>query len=284
MLLIIIPGCKKEEPIENIFEDPLLEEAVREKLGIISEENIEPGKLLSITELSLDSKGISSLKGLEYCNNLTYLRFYGNSVKDITPLENLIKLNDLQFAFNNVSNITPLRKLINLKVVNIGANPIKNIEVLGSLSELNFLWAYSTLVEDFTVLSNLNNLMSLIIHRSNLSNEDITFLNDAINIKQLTLSYNNLSGIQALKNMQNLMDLDLSYNQITDLSVIKTIFDKGAFKYWIGNTRFTFSRLNIEHNNMEINTTTPQGIINKAIVDELLSKGVNVIYTQGNKL
>ena len=65
--------------------DPRLEEILRELIQRPTGE-LTAADLLSITELKADGKGIASLAGLEYLENLESLILDANPLEDLAPL------------------------------------------------------------------------------------------------------------------------------------------------------------------------------------------------------
>ena len=92
LLLVIAGVVKAEDPV--VFNDPALETAVRQKLGIPTNP-IMPADMLDLTQLEARSKGIVNLTGLEYATNLRIL-FLGknNNITDISPLAGLTALEE----------------------------------------------------------------------------------------------------------------------------------------------------------------------------------------------
>jgi len=139
------------------------------------------------------TRGMKSIKGLEYAKNLKKLKLNENEISDITPLKYLTKLEYLEIQRNRIVDIKPLEKLTNLK----------------------FLKLYNNLIEDIVPLSNLTNLTGLDLHYN------VTVGGD----ESHKIISKGITDITPLKNLKNLTFLDLSANRIEDVSIIKG-FDK----------------------------------------------------------
>ena len=139
------------------------------------------------------TRGMKSIKGLEYAKNLKKLKLNENEISDITPLKDLTKLEYLEIQRNRIVDIKPLEKLTNLK----------------------FLKLYNNLIEDIAPLSNLTNLTGLDLHYN------VTVGGD----ESHKIISKGITDITPLKNLKNLTFLDLSANRIEDVSIIKG-FDK----------------------------------------------------------
>ena len=139
------------------------------------------------------TRGMKSIKGLEYAKNLKKLKLNENETSDISPLKNLIKLEYLEIQRNRIVDVNPLKNLTNLK----------------------FLKLYNNLIEDIAPLSNLTNLTGLDLHYN------VTVSGD----ESHKIISKGITDISALKNLKKLEFLDISANRIEDISILKN-FDK----------------------------------------------------------
>lgn len=139
------------------------------------------------------TRGMKSIKGLEYAKNLKKLKLNENEISDISPLKNLTKLEYLEIQRNRIVDVNPLKNLTNLK----------------------FLKLYNNLIEDIAPLSNLTNLTGLDLHYN------VTVGGD----ESHKIISKGITDISALKNFKKLEFLDISANRIEDISILKN-FDK----------------------------------------------------------
>ena len=139
------------------------------------------------------TRGMKSIKGLEYAKNLKKLKLNENEISDISPLKNLTKLEYLEIQRNRIVDVNPLKNLTNLK----------------------FLKLYNNLIEDIAPLSNLTNLTGLDLHYN------VTVGGD----ESHKIISKGITDISALKNLKKLDFLDISANRIEDISILKN-FDK----------------------------------------------------------
>jgi hypothetical protein len=113
-----------------IFEDPSLEVQVRYALKIPTNQ-LTNGNLSALDSLSRKINTgayISSLKGLETCQNLSYLFLDLEKISDISPLAQLIKLTNLSLTQNYlIKDITPLQNLVKLESLDLQDNIIEDI-------------------------------------------------------------------------------------------------------------------------------------------------------------
>lgn len=139
------------------------------------------------------TRGMKSIKGLEYAKNLKKLKLNENEISDISPLKNLTKLEYLEIQRNRIVDVNPLKNLTNLK----------------------FLKLYNNLIEYIAPLSNLTNLTGLDLHYN------VTVGGD----ESHKIISKGITDISALKNLKKLEFLDISANRIEDISILKN-FDK----------------------------------------------------------
>ena len=139
------------------------------------------------------TRGMKSIKGLEYAKNLKKLKLNENEISDISPLKNLTKLEYLEIQRNRIVDVNPLKNLTNLK----------------------FLKLYNNLIEDIAPLSNLTNLTGLDLHYNVMVGGD----------ESHKIISKGITDISALKNLKKLEFLDISANRIEDISILKN-FDK----------------------------------------------------------
>lgn len=76
------------------IKDENLKNIIKQELNL-SSDNITAGDMQQLTELSISSRWISSLEGLQYAKNLESLDISYNEIKDLSPLKKLKKLTNL---------------------------------------------------------------------------------------------------------------------------------------------------------------------------------------------
>lgn len=105
-----------EQPVERSeyinFTDDAVEQAVKEKLGMISD-RITVSDLQGVYRLKLQG-GVKSLVDLKHLTNLEYLDAQQLGIQDITAVGNLKNLRVLYLGRNKISDISELKKLTKL--------------------------------------------------------------------------------------------------------------------------------------------------------------------------
>ena len=90
LVAITILTTLHAEAIVVNFPDPNLEAAIRQAINKPTGD-IQQTDLVGtgFTTLEVESAGITDLTGLEYCTDLTELRFFDNQIRDVSALAEL---------------------------------------------------------------------------------------------------------------------------------------------------------------------------------------------------
>ncbi len=158
MFVLLVLGGNPTEIAKTgvIFEEPLIEQAVRLALskndgGIVSEND-----LLSINELYVfGNKAAANYKeyesySVEFATNSGGIqRGSISSLKDIAKLK---KVKKLFLSYQNINDLTPLSKLAFLEHIELKHNPIQDVSPLAQLMSLHSLFLFDTNVSDLTPL------------------------------------------------------------------------------------------------------------------------------------
>ncbi len=136
----------------------------------VKQNNFSFEKLSRLTEASLISVGLTSVKGIENAQDLKYLYLTNNYIINIEPIGKLPKLKVLHLSNNKIENIDPLINLKEtLETLHISKNPIrKNID-----------WSYFKKLKTLSLPDNLSNEAEL--------NDSYEYLDiEEVNYDQLT--------------------------------------------------------------------------------------------------
>ncbi|MBN1766275.1 MAG: leucine-rich repeat domain-containing protein [Sedimentisphaerales bacterium] len=175
------------------FPDALLENKIRDELGIPAPIQITDMDMLDLT--SLTRKGavnnkILNLTGLEYALNLNYLNLWNNDISDLSALSSLTKLTELDLAFNNISDVSSLANLPNLTRLHLYVNNISDLSVLSNLPSLTELALEGNSIYSVSGLANIPSLMFLGLSYNNII--DLSDLTELTNLYELRLKGNPL--------------------------------------------------------------------------------------------
>ena len=147
---------------EEWMPDPVLREAIREKLGIPPNRPLTQADLQEhLVRLQTINKGIVDLTGLEHATDLRFLDLPRNKISDLSPLSSLTELVFLLLDDNQISDLSPLAGLPNLEVLRLGNNQIKDVSPLVGLVNLKVLSVSHNQISDLSPLAGLPNLENL---------------------------------------------------------------------------------------------------------------------------
>lgn len=255
--LVVNDGLRDSDPDEVTvtatprdrvqFEDVNLEISLRYAVSVPS------GKITDSMLLTIDTLynysgyyKISSLNGIETCENLIVLGMSNQSITDISPIAKLTRLQalyldqnrrlaniaaiaglkelrGLNLQMNNISDISPLRNLTKLTFLNLMTNPITDISVLKDMTQLDELWLDSSRLAGTSVISRFAKLRILWMTDCDLT--DVAFLSTLTYLHFLHLGGNHVSDISALANCTLLERLYMDRNEVTDITPLEKLTD-----------------------------------------------------------
>ena len=199
-----------------LFADANLERMVRGRLGR-PQGRLTPEDVASLTALTIESKDIHSLAGIEHLTALQWLDLnYTNQIADLTPLASLKSLTSLYLGRNQIADLTPLASLKNLTDLSLWQNQIADLTPLASLTNLTSLHLSGNQIADLTPLASLTNLTSLRLGWNQIA--DLTPLTHLNNLESLALDHNRIADLTPLVFLKNLTSLHLRWNQIVSLT------------------------------------------------------------------
>lgn len=143
--ILIIFACwlfvpEKAQGQEVTFLSPVVEEGIRQHLGLTEGENIRFEQLDTITYLDLSRRGVTDIHDLVLLPKLRTLDLSDNMVDDLRPLNVLDSLEQVDLRFNNLKSINELMYANAKKMtVNVAFNYIKDFSLFGSMSSCNFI-------------------------------------------------------------------------------------------------------------------------------------------------
>ncbi|MDP3446499.1 MAG: protein kinase [Eubacteriales bacterium] len=138
------------------FEEPLIEQAVRQSLGLDQHTPISEDDLLSVTELYIFGNR-ASLTPAEYSAAQNGMGLQDESIRNggIRSLQDLTKLKHLKIiriALQDIADLSPLAKLASLEIIDLNHNPIEDTAPLACLYSLRELCMFDSRVSDFSAL------------------------------------------------------------------------------------------------------------------------------------
>jgi len=224
-----------------VFPDAGLDAAVRQAIGKPTGDIFDTDLVgIGFVNLVAEGRGITDLRGLEYCTDLTslnlgdnhishisalagltnlqYLWLQRNQINDINALTGLTGLVALDLSVNQVSDISVLAGLIMLQDLNLNANQVDDLSALGGLPHLTFLIVAGNRISDITVLGGLTSLWSLRVDANQIS--DIRPVAGLTNLREFGACSNRISDISAVAGLITLETLILDDNEIHDIGAL----------------------------------------------------------------
>ncbi|MBM7631292.1 CotH kinase family protein [Geomicrobium sediminis] len=184
------------------FEDPFLDQAIREDLHLEESEGVTAELARSITSLDLSNQQIENLSGLEYFEMLDSLDLANNKIEDLSVLTELGRLETLSLEDNNIYTIDYLAELSALTSLNLRENYVTNIEPISELIDLEELNLRENRVSSIVPI------------------KDLEFIED------LNLRYNEITLIEPILTLPNLRErLFIEGNPIEDLLILTSVYD-----------------------------------------------------------
>ncbi len=268
------------------FEDPGLEQAVRDTIGK-EEGSIEPSDVDLVQELDASGYGIESLEGIETLRELRTLNLEDNSIESVVPLQTLTKLEVLNLRNNGITSLEDIQFddiiFLDIQELNLRHNVVRDeegnetrlsdVSLLAHLTTLEELDLRDNHIEEISPLSNLRDLEQLDLRENRL--HDIEALETLTLLEELNLRENDIVSLEPLRYLTRLTYLNIHSNSgieslepLSELINLETLIirnvpitDNGVFLNKLTNLQ----RLNVIDSNVET--------INPDIIDYLRSRG-----------
>ncbi len=205
-----------------VFEEPMIERAVRLQLDKPEGESITRDDLLSVAGLYIFGDALTA-KTEEELNAEADLLFKSSRMREgpIRSLDDLIKMPRLKHVFismQKITDISPLAALTNLEVVDIKNNPITDVSPLGKLEFLKRACLFDTRVTDLSPLASCPMLYELnagkLPIRSPAAFEGFNKLR-SLSLSETTLD--TLAGVENLKQLRSIEVADVADGDLTPL-------------------------------------------------------------------
>ena len=228
--------------IEEVrLEDPAVERAVREILGLREEEPIFTDALWTITEFTVpqDAATLKDIARMNYLEHLTASNVRIDSLESLSSLRMLqyVDLSNSRFPASELSILSQLPELKTLKLSSCGLstiaglsgapslaslsldhNTLRNLAPLAEMATLQELYIQQNAVVDLSMLKNLTQLQTL-----DASFNAVTSLEGAVSLQKLTylnLENNQIQNITGLDQLSNLTYLNLASNAVTNVEAL----------------------------------------------------------------
>lgn len=186
----------------------LLEEADADGDGELSEYEAS-----QIQSLNLSGMGLTSLEGLEYLPNLSYLDASDNDLSSVSSMGDCEYLTYLDLSDNDISNLSGLNRLENLEELDLSGNRVSSVSSLKHLDYLESLDLSDNRMSSSSSLSSLESVTHLVLDHNSLREID----NLPGNLVYLSARGNEITDMRSVVYLRDLETLDLSDNRIVEV-------------------------------------------------------------------
>lgn len=145
------------------FADPALQGCVNTTLGQAVDAPVSEAQAVTVTDLTCNDSGITSIEGLQALTNLNRAVLTVNQISDLTPLAGLTQLRVLLLTGNQISDVTALSGLTQLTNLDLAGNQITSVAPLAGLTNLEYAFLHFNQISDVSPLAGLVNVRQLLL-------------------------------------------------------------------------------------------------------------------------
>lgn len=205
---------------EVVFQDDILESAIRQQLAVSPDTVLYSNDLWGITEFTVP-EGTQDYSALRYMAFLENLSIHNGAAGQLSVLSHLANLSTLSITNTTVrpeelSIISTLPNLTALTLNNCGLSTISGLE---NAETLQYLDLGNNTIRNLEPLSVMSGLTHLNLQHNAVSNTSV--LSDLAQISTLDLSYNNLKSLSSIGKLTNLTVLNVAHNELTSITGIE---------------------------------------------------------------
>ena len=206
------------EPVT--LNDPAIDAAVREQLGMTAGETLMTDDLWSIAELTLPDT-VADLADLSHFTGLTTLTIQNVSGLDFSVLSQLTSLQTLDLSGCTIStgSLDAIAGLTGLRVLRLNNCALTDINALSQLTALTELQLANNSLTDIGVTSLMLDLETVTLTNNPITS--IAGLSACTKLKSLDISGCSVTSIASLSGKTDLETLLAGNNQIADLSPLE---------------------------------------------------------------
>lgn len=232
--LIVVGQKQSQQPPEVIFNEPLIEIAVRLTLDKTEFEKITEQDLESINTLYIfgdraapdaevfnqyvddfannggESKrgDIDSLEDLQKMPNLRSVSLAYQEIKDIHPLSSLAYLENVDFRHNPIEDVSPLAQVVTLETLTLFGTHVSDLTSLRTCPHLSVVDIGDTHVESVAALDGLSAMQVLVIRKAPLQSLDHIETHPLL--ERVYLSETPVKDLSPLLKLENLKIVEIS--------------------------------------------------------------------------
>lgn len=217
------------------FQDSLMEQAIRDVLGIQDDRTLFTNELWNIREFTVP-EGAQDYTDLQYMIHLQSLTIDGGPSGQLSHIGDLKEIQKLSVKNLNVtsSDMEAVSRLTSLTELTLHSCGVSTIAPLSGLTALTHLDLSNNAIRNISAIASMTELEALYLQRNVI--EDLSPLSKCMLLRKLDVSYNTLTSVEPLKTLTGILYLSLNNNSISDISAIAVMTD--------------LKELNVEKNNL----------------------------------
>ncbi len=201
---------------EVVFNDDVLESAIRQQLSVGEQTILYSNDLWQLTEFTIPdgTENYDVLRFMTYLEKLTIDNGCTGQLSVLSHLSNLntLSITNTQVQPDELTLIATLPNLTALTLNNCSLSTISGLENAGSMQSLDLS---NNTIRDLSPLSSMEDLEHLNLAHNAVN--DISALSNLKQISTLDVSYNSLSTLEAVAQMSKLAVLNARNNTITSI-------------------------------------------------------------------
>lgn len=173
--------------------------------------------LVQLTDIEmLIIVGDRKLESLDFTRplaNINWLIIVNTPIGDVQVIEHFDKLNILQLVRTNVHDISPIARFGEaIYAIDIRYSPVSDLSPLKALTNIDSLWLIGMHLTQIPDLSTYKRLRHLKLIHNNI--HDFSNINENFRVSWLDLSYNSVTDVSALKDMNIKRIFNVSHNPL----------------------------------------------------------------------
>jgi serine/threonine protein kinase len=209
-------------PAGVMFQEPLIEQAVRASLNLPADATIEEDDLLRVNELYIyGNMVVEDGEAFSAAQNRMVMKdpaIQNGGIRSLADLAKLPRLKIIHIALQNITDLSPLAQLSDLEIIDLMHNPIESVEPLARLYSLRELNVFESHVSDLSPLISCPQLFSIDAGKSRVAT--VASFSGIASLKRLSLrksTLTSLDGIEALAGLQQIVLGDVRDRSLTPL-------------------------------------------------------------------